>query len=82
MLSSIDATSTEGRSSWDIEPVVEQVWKDLGGTVLRSAIRQTVAELFSQYDDATVRLYVPILVRREATELLREAKVSIGTGGS
>ena len=82
MLSSMDAASTEDRSSWDIEPMVEQVWKDLGGTVPRSAIRQTVAELFAQYDDATVRLYVPILVRREATESLREAKVGIGTGGS
>jgi hypothetical protein len=31
----------------------------------------TVVRLLEKYDDAVIRIYVPLLVRREATELLR-----------
>ena len=54
--------------------MVEQVWGDLGGTIPRLAIRQTVTRLFAQYDDAPVKLFVPLFVRREAKEMLQKAQ--------
>ena len=56
---------------WEIEPMVEQLWSELDGAVPRSTIRQTVTMLFHKYDDATVMLYVPIFVRRQAQETLQ-----------
>ena len=55
----------------DTEDLVEQVWNDLAKSIPRPTVYQTVTRLLAKYDDATIRLYVPLLVRREARELLR-----------
>ena len=68
-------TSSEESSDWELESLVEQVWDDLTGKVPRSTISQTLAGLLAKYDDATIRRYVPLLVRKEAGELLRAAAV-------
>ncbi|MGB3715859.1 MAG: CYTH domain-containing protein [Candidatus Promineifilaceae bacterium] len=58
---------------WDVEAIVEQVWSNLDGRLPRSTIGTTVVRLLQKYDDAVIRIYVPLLVHREATELLRTA---------
>ena len=59
----------------DSETVVDQVWLDLGETVPRPIVAQTVNNLVAKYDDATIRRFVPMLVRREARNLLRAANL-------
>jgi inorganic triphosphatase YgiF len=69
-----DAASEEG-SVLDIETLSEQVWDDLAGRISRSTIRRTIPRLLAKYDDAVIRRYVPLLVRREARELLGTAVI-------
>ena len=64
------ASSEEG-SDWNTEDLVEQVWNDLAKSIPRPTVQQTVTRLLAKYDDATIRRYVPLVVRREARELLR-----------
>ena len=60
-------------NDWDVEAIVDQVWSNLDGRVVRSAIYITVVRLLEKYDDAVVKLYVPLLVCREATKLLHSS---------
>jgi hypothetical protein len=62
-------------NDWDVEGIVDQVWSNLDGRVDRSAIYITVVRLLEKYDDAVIKLYVPLLVCREATELQRRAVI-------
>ena len=62
---------SEESSDWNTEDLVEQVWNDLAKSTPRPTIHQTVTRLLAKYDDAAIRRYVPLLVRREARELLR-----------
>jgi hypothetical protein len=55
---------------WNIEDFTEQVWNDLAESIPRPTVHQTVSLLLAEYDDATIRRYIPLLVRREARELL------------
>lgn len=64
-------------SGWDVEPVVEQVWKDLGGTVTRPAIRQELADVILSFERAPIQTFVPIFVRRRTVERLRTRSTGI-----
>ena len=64
-------TSSEESSDWNTEDLVEQAWNDLAKSIPRPNVHQTVTRLLAKYDDATIRRYVPLLVRREARELLK-----------
>jgi hypothetical protein len=68
-----DSDATIDFVDWDVESIVDQVWTDLDGQMSRSIICTTVVRLLKKYDDATIRLYVPVVVRRKATEILRNA---------
>jgi hypothetical protein len=69
----LNTTSTPKSNERDVEAIVDQVWSDLDGRIPRSAICTIVVRLLEKYDDAIIKLYVPLLVRREATVLLRKA---------
>jgi hypothetical protein len=56
---------------WDVQPVVEQVWSDLGGIVSRTVICRELAEVIPAFEDARITIYVPIFVRRQTVERLR-----------
>jgi len=56
---------------WDMEPVVEQVWKDLGGTITRPAIRLELTDVILSFERAPVQTFVPIFLRRRTVERLR-----------
>ena len=59
-------------SSVDLETIIEQIWKDLGGIASRSDVRSIVIEISPRYADARFFTYVPILMGKEVrSRLLR-----------
>jgi hypothetical protein len=52
-------------SQIDMEAIIEQIWKDLGGTASRSDIRSVVIEVAPRYADARIFTYVPIFMGKE-----------------
>jgi hypothetical protein len=65
------SASADDHPDLDVGAMVEQIWNDLQGRVSRSAIRQALLKILSQYEDARIRTYIPIFARREALETLR-----------
>ena len=61
-----------GRSDSDIQAMTEELCREMQGTVSRVAVERTLTTLFARYEDAPVQLFVPILVRRQAKDLLRK----------
>ena len=57
-------------SEWNIDDLIEETWRELKGVVPRSQICEVVSELADRYEDARVKAYIPILIRRQAIELL------------
>jgi len=54
-----------GNSSINLEVIIEQIWKDLGGTASRADIRSLVIDVAPRYADARIFTYVPIFMRKE-----------------
>ena len=63
--------SAHTQPDWDERVVVEQIWNDLQGTVERSTIRQELTQVIPRFQNARVRAYIPIFLRRVTTERLR-----------
>jgi len=59
-----------GNTPIDLEVIIEQIWKDLGGTASRSDIRSVVIEVAPRYADARIFTYVPIFIGKEARRRL------------
>lgn len=60
-------------SYWDVDAIVDQVGSSLDSRIPQSTVFTTVLSILEKYNDAAIRIYVPILVHREAVELLRKA---------
>ena len=56
---------------WEVETVIEQVWQELQGEVNRAVILQVLLKIMPKYENARVTTYVPLLVHREAVDVLR-----------
>jgi hypothetical protein len=52
------------------DALVEEIWRELHGTVPRAQIHQLVMEARAEFAQATITLYVPIFVRRQVRERL------------
>jgi hypothetical protein len=65
-----------GRPEWDMEPVVEQIWSDLGGTVTRPDIRREIEQVLPTFEDARITTYVPIFVRQRTVARLRSGSAA------
>lgn len=63
---------TGRRSELDIDVLVERVWLDLEGKVPRSTIEPAVSEILSKYENAKVKQYLPLIVQRQAKQLLQK----------
>ena len=59
-----------GNREEELKILVELVWFDLGGNIARDIVRQTVSSLYEEYDEATVRNFLPIIIQRRAKALL------------
>lgn len=46
--------------------LIEEIWSDLGGRISQEVIRQVVDEIVAEFQDATVKSFIPILLQREA----------------
>jgi hypothetical protein len=57
-------------NEWNTADLIERTWREFNGEVPRSRIREVVNELLDGYQDAKVKTYLPILIRRQAIDLL------------
>jgi hypothetical protein len=64
------ANSIANKQQEDLDIIVELVWLDLQGDFSRDIVRQTVSSLFEEYDEVTVRNYLPIIIQRRAKAIL------------
>ena len=60
-----------GVSIVDLDDLTEKIWRDLQGQVDQSEIRQVLFDLKPNYQEARILTYIPILMRRNAIEILR-----------
>ena len=70
----LDSVVAEGDSDMAQElddALVEQIWGDLNGQVSRPMIRQVATDVAAMFQDAKVRTFVPIFIRRTTCEQLR-----------
>ena len=62
----------DDHSDWDIDALTEEIWLKLDGNVSRTEVELTILNLFARYEDAPVKNFVPVVVRRKALLILRE----------
>jgi hypothetical protein len=48
------------------EMLVETIWQDLEGRASHEQIRQLASEVASEFEDATVTTFIPIILQRRA----------------
>ena len=56
----------------DLEELTESVWRELHGTEDPRRIRHVLVDLLLKYKDARILTFLPILMRRDAIEILRQ----------
>jgi hypothetical protein len=60
-----------GVSIVDLDKLAESIWRDLHGQVDQSEIRQVLVDLKPKYQEARILTFIPVLMRRNAIEILR-----------
>ena len=68
---------TRGYPDWDVQPVVEQIWSDLGGNVAQPAIRLELAHVIASFERVPIQTFVPTFVRRRTVERLRNGSSGV-----
>jgi hypothetical protein len=63
-----------GAAPWDLDQVIEQIWRELSGKVSRDTIQQVVSDVAPRYQDAQILTYVPIFIRQDALSKLTGRK--------
>jgi hypothetical protein len=58
---------------WDVERMVSQVLDDLHGQVSETAVEEVVLQILPKFENARVKNFVPIFVRREAVQELKKS---------
>ena len=56
----------------NLEEMTDSVWLELHGTVDTNRIRHVLIDLLLKYQDARILTFLPILMRRDAIEILRQ----------
>ena len=64
-----------GSSNWDKETIIEQIWRDLGGVTTHEEIRKALMEVAPAYENARVKTFVPIFLRRDVLQRLQDGVV-------
>jgi hypothetical protein len=62
------------RDDLDIGTLVEQIWLELGSSVDRATIEQVVQEVLPRFENAPVKSFIPIFIRKEAMNRLKRNK--------
>ena len=55
----------------DLDELTERIWRDLHGQVDQTKIRQVLVDLKPKYQEARILTFIPLLMRRNAIEILR-----------
>ena len=61
----------KGVSIVDLDLLTGKIWQDLHGQVSRERVRQVLLDLLPKYQEVRILTYVPILLQRNAIEILR-----------
>jgi hypothetical protein len=64
-------TNHESDMKYVDDSLIELIWHDLDGQVVREQIRQVASEIADEFRTATITTFVPIFIRRQAREKLR-----------
>jgi hypothetical protein len=77
MASKTELRTTEAEPApIESELLTDQVWQDLGQTMPRAIVAQIVDQLLAKYRDGAIQTFVPVLVRREARDLLHSVNLT------
>ena len=68
---SLSMKAEAGASIVDLEELTERIWRDLHGQVDQLEIRQVLFDLKPKYQEARILTFIPVLMRRNAIEILR-----------
>lgn len=68
-------------SKWDIETIVEQIWRDLNGSFPRAEIHEALKEIIPKYEKARIQTFVPVLIRRDAINQLKSMQATFALPG-
>ena len=63
-------TSSPAEREEELNNIIGLVLEDVNGSIPREVVCQTVTSIYSEYDQATVRRFIPLIVRRNANEAL------------
>jgi hypothetical protein len=53
------------------EALIEKLWHELSGQATREQIRQVAVEVATQFQNATVKTFIPVFVYRQTYEKLK-----------
>lgn len=62
----------DGNLQWDTESFIEQIWRDMDGTASNSHIREVLMDIAPMYENVRVKVFVPILLRRDVLRRLHD----------
>jgi hypothetical protein len=65
-INGVNKTQTE----WNVDTIIEQIWSELNGAVVRSVIQDVLLEVVPRYEEARIQTFVPIFIRRDAVQRL------------
>lgn len=65
-----------GSFEFELEPLVEQLWQEWQHQIPQQQLRQIICHIAACYQNAPVKQYVPIFVRREAKQILQTGILS------
>ncbi len=68
----VQVDNEQSQPQWDQELFVEQIWFDLDGAASRAHIDRVTTEIVPAYENARVKIFVPILLRRAVVQRLEE----------
>ena len=66
-------------NEWSQDSLIERTWRDFKGEVPRSRISEVIADFILRYEDAKVKTFLPILIRRQAIDLLNAERELIAS---
>jgi hypothetical protein len=64
-------SNTSVQPTWNLEEMVDQVWRSLHEAVDPLMILQTLVEVLAEFEDARIQIFVPILACRRTQEVLK-----------
>ena len=66
----VDDRASIGNENFD-NTLIESIWKELKGSVDREDVCQAVLEAKARYQNAAIKSFIPILIRRYVLERLQ-----------